>query len=104
MVRGAACDELTASLAGRVAFAAQDPLTGQWARRLRDADPALDLSPITVTRRSVYDGRWHLIVEKPGAARLYDADADPGELKDVAAEHPADVERLRALLTASPTR
>lgn len=48
---------------------------------------------------SVRDERWRLIVE-PASGRkwLYDRTQDPGELADVAAQHPAQLARLEALL------
>ena len=60
----------------------------------------------------VIDGWWKLIVPgsakpskpystKPGATVLYDLKADPMEKTDVSAEHPEEVERLKALLAAS---
>lgn len=40
-------------------------------------------------------GRWKLVLELGGAARLHDLDVDPGEERDVSAEHPEVVARLR---------
>ena len=45
-------------------------------------------------RSSVCDGSLHLILEEDAPPRLYDLRTDPGETTDVAAERPADVERL----------
>ncbi len=39
-------------------------------------------------RLGVTDGRWHVILRGPEAARLYDLEADPGELRNLAAERP----------------
>jgi arylsulfatase A-like enzyme len=41
------------------------------------------------------DGRWRLIWGSDGSARLHDLRSDPREERDIAAEHPAEVERLR---------
>ena len=51
---------------------------------------------------SLVDGRWKLIVRRGDEERveLYDRAADPGEQRDVAAEHPDEVRRLRAALSA----
>jgi hypothetical protein len=57
-----------------------------------------------VKNRSAADARFHLVVQIPGAVRLFDRASDPRELHDVAADHPDEVARLRALLDASPTR
>ncbi len=44
---------------------------------------------------SVCDGRWRLIDEPASSRRwLYDRDADPRELHDVLAQHPAEATRL----------
>ena len=36
-----------------------------------------------------------------GPIQLYDLDADPGEVVDVAADHPEGVERIEQAMTAS---
>jgi arylsulfatase A-like enzyme len=41
-------------------------------------------------------GKWKLVLELGGAARLYDLESDAGELVDVAEKHPEVVERLRS--------
>jgi len=43
-------------------------------------------------------GPWKLVLLRDGSRELYDLDADPGEEHDVAADHPALVEELDALL------
>jgi len=54
--------------------------------------------------RAVYesdrDGDWKLIVRKKGPAELYDLGADPFETKNLAADQPAVVERLKAIAAA----
>lgn len=53
---------------------------------------------------AIRSGRWKLIFgpgEGPpdgSPARLFDLDADPGETRDVAGDHPREVERLRATM------
>ena len=51
--------------------------------------------------QSVRDGKWRFVFE-PGAemGQLFDLEADPKELTDVAAENPKVVERMRGLLNA----
>jgi arylsulfatase A-like enzyme len=50
-------------------------------------------------RAAIYGGRWKLIQRSDGRAELYDLDADPGEVSDLAADRPELVEALRAELT-----
>jgi arylsulfatase A-like enzyme len=58
--------------------------------------------------RAVYesdrDGDWKLIVRKKGPAELYDLAADPFETKNLAADQPAVVERLKAIAAADAAR
>jgi arylsulfatase A-like enzyme len=61
-------------------FLPQDPKRRQWAAT---------------------DGRWRLVWGETSAPHLYDLATDPGELRDVAAEHPAELERLRTRYQAS---
>ncbi len=50
-------------------------------------------------RYAVVSGRWKLIHDDTtGRALLYDLSTDPGELTDVARQHPAEVARLRLRL------
>jgi len=50
---------------------------------------------------AVRDGRWKLLCEYDGSrAELYDLEADLAESRDRAADFPAEVERLRAALSA----
>lgn len=44
--------------------------------------------------RAVRDGRWKLVALKGQPWELYDIDADRTELRNLAAQHPAEVERL----------
>jgi arylsulfatase A-like enzyme len=50
------------------------------------------------SRRSVYDGRHHLVVDDTGAVTLHDVSVDPLETVDVARERPDVVDALRALV------
>jgi arylsulfatase len=47
-------------------------------------------------RYAVREGAWKLAIEAGGERKLYDLDADPGELRDLADAHPDVVERLAA--------
>jgi arylsulfatase A-like enzyme len=50
---------------------------------------------------SVREGRWRFVWDDERAlAQLFDLEADPGELRDVAAEHPETFELLRGKLRA----
>lgn len=49
--------------------------------------------------RAISDGRWKLILDvETEEARLFDLAADPGETRDLAAAHPEEAARLRAVL------
>lgn len=61
-------------------FLPQDPKRRQWAAS---------------------DGRWRLVWGETSAPRLYDLSRDPGETRDVSAEHPAERERLQARYLAA---
>ena len=57
------------------------------------------------TEESVRMGPWRLILDTAsGATLLYDLRSDPGALRDVSAQHPEVVERLRGLLDAQRAR
>lgn len=70
----------------------------EWADTALRSYPNADVAFMRTNRRSIYDGRWHLIVDGFGATELFDVAADPGELRNVAADQPAVVEALRARL------
>jgi arylsulfatase A-like enzyme len=53
---------------------------------------------LETVRRSAYDGRHHLILDDRGGLELYDTVTDPAELRNVAADAPDVVTRLRAAL------
>jgi arylsulfatase A-like enzyme len=62
----------------------------------RDARRGLELTKLA-DQRSLSDGRWKVVVNRlTDAAALYDLAADPGETRDVAAEHPDVVAELTA--------
>jgi arylsulfatase A-like enzyme len=48
----------------------------------------------------VTDGRWKMIhhEKQPGNTELFDLEADPMELRNIAVAHPEEVQRLRAFL------
>jgi uncharacterized sulfatase len=86
------------NLLDEAAVAARDAVVG--ARYTHDfvdlQDPKANLQS-----RWAVSGRWKIIVPYPeGAAELYDLKADPREEKDVAAEHPDEVAKMKARLDA----
>lgn len=60
---------------------------GRWARGKADESQHL--------KASIRDDRWMLVFSNGPAGELYDLADDPGEKKNVAAEHPAEYQRLR---------
>jgi arylsulfatase A-like enzyme len=82
----------------RVSHAWLDPMLDSQVARVREIVGGADVRPTRVARRSVYDGRYHLIAESGAPDRLYDVQEDPGELTDLAADRPDDVRRLRGLI------
>ncbi len=64
-----------------------------------------DLDGETDSLYTVRDGRWRLLADVDGeSSRLFDLDADPGETRDVAAEHAPVAERLWSELRAQNER
>lgn len=94
---------LTRDLRGRVALGSENA-TSAMADTARGHFPGIDVSPLLKNRRSAYDGRWHLVVSEGGRPYLFDVAADPAEQRNVADEHPAEVERLEGLLRQIPFR
>jgi arylsulfatase len=90
-------ESLLAPAEGRLLFAQTQTL------HAKAEDPAppllLDAKEWFEVRETVSDGRWKLLVDvNAGVEVLFDLENDPGELRDVAAEAPAEVERLRRAL------
>jgi hypothetical protein len=54
------------------------------------------LAPFEQAHPSAYPGL--LTGDAPRAMALFDLESDPGEQRDVAAEHPGEVERLKGLV------
>ena len=75
-------------------------VTGPGARQGRD-DPQMRMSHHLRAYRS---GKWKLVETSQGAAFLFDLASDPGENRDLAAERPAELARLRAGLEATRVR
>jgi arylsulfatase A-like enzyme len=92
---------LTGDLAGRVARGVEKA-SPDWVERATRAVGEAAAAPVRPARRSVYDGRHHLIVDSTGRKELYDVAADPRETRDLAAQDPATVARLEALLPPAP--
>lgn len=95
--------DLLGDTAGRTATAAERTRhdIAEATERAAGAEAA---STFRVTRRSVYDGRHHLIVDDRGGAQVFDVTEDPGERRDLAPERPDLVESLRAKLLAQPAK
>lgn len=93
---------LDAATRPEFAFACEGPHP-EWVPRIAGAAPGADLSKLGTWRRSVTDGRFHLIVEGSGACELFDLAADPLERTNIAAENPEVLARLRAALDARPS-
>ncbi|MGH9465634.1 MAG: hypothetical protein ACRD0X_08295, partial [Thermoanaerobaculia bacterium] len=67
-------------------------------RRGRTRDHVIAESRVAVAVRTA---DWKLFVRREdGRSELYDLRSDPGEQREVAAERPAEVARLRSLLAA----
>jgi hypothetical protein len=49
-------------------------------------------------RKAFVDGPWKLVLDGRAGSALYDLQNDPGETRDVAAEHPERVREFRTLL------
>src|SRR5262249_47473616 len=67
-------------------------------RSLLDPHPALALffTDYSLGLLGLRDGRWKLIHElEPDRSKLFDLESDPGELHDVADQHPERVEAYR---------
>jgi len=66
--------------------------------RFERVAPGFDFSRFDRRLRALVIGRWKVIVPEGGTPELYDVVADPGELHDVAAEHPDVVDRMATWL------
>ncbi len=49
---------------------------------------------------TLVQGRWKLVREIGGGSFLYDLESDPGETRDVAAQHPEELDKLKLALGA----
>ena len=67
-------------------------------KSVRKKDPERDVSRFERGLVSLVLGRWKLVQEIGGSARLYDLSSDPGEERDVSAEHPDEVAKLKKAL------
>lgn len=84
---------------GRVAWATERGY-GRFADMAARFKPNLDVAWLRRERRSIFDGRHHLIVDGDVASALFDTAADPGERTDLSAREPEIVGRLRERLDA----
>lgn len=73
---------------------------GEPLRNLARVDPTFDVTPFDRRLRSFQVGELKLIASDRGEAELYDLASDPGEMHDLAALRPEDVERLVSGLAA----
>ena len=67
------------------------PVSESWNQRVLVTDSQRVKDPIKWKSSSVMTSQWRLINGK----QLFDIDADPGQKNDIAAQHPAVVEKLR---------
>ncbi|HWN97362.1 MAG TPA: sulfatase-like hydrolase/transferase [Methylomirabilota bacterium] len=73
-------------------------LAALWTGRQKSIRDSVFL-PYTDTMRAVRDARWKLIVyPRINHQQLFDLRKDPGEMNNIAAQKPAEVERLTRLL------
>ncbi|MFP6600497.1 MAG: sulfatase [Deltaproteobacteria bacterium] len=70
------------------------PNLGSFRQRFPDFDTTL----VDVRKRSVSDGRWKFIWHSDGRHELYDLGGDPGEGRNVLAEHGDEAQRLERIL------
>lgn len=74
-----------------------DPTSkADWPERFLITDSQRVVDPIKWRKSSVMGNRWRLV----NGTELYDIKADPGQEKDVAAEHPEQVAKMRAFYEA----
>jgi len=66
--------------------------------------PVFGMAPIEKKSTSLTTTKYKLLRRRERAPELYDLEADPYELHDVAAQHPDIVEKLGRLLAADVTR
>jgi arylsulfatase A-like enzyme len=67
--------------------------------RLRgEIGPSLPAVSEMGRRKAFVDGPWKLVLDGRAGSALYDLQNDPGETRDVAAEHPERVREFRTLL------
>ncbi|MCE9634871.1 MAG: sulfatase [Planctomycetes bacterium] len=86
-----------AAPSGRVALAAER-FRLDLIEAIERATSVSTAAPLRTARRSIYDGRHHLIADDHGRVELYDVKADPAERSDLSAARPDLVEVLRAQL------
>jgi len=89
---------LTGETAGRISRAMFGRASLEPGARIPPAGRLRRLQRLRTSIRSVFDGRWHLIVHSDGHEELYDVVADPEESRDRAPDAPPELERLRTRL------
>ncbi len=87
---------LAKDISGRVSRAAWGRTGGDL--EVPESEPGVDLTPFTVSIRTVFDGRYHLIRDSGGKVELYDLETDRQELVNLAGERPEILLRLGELL------
>ncbi|MBC7250197.1 MAG: sulfatase [Anaerolineae bacterium] len=60
--------------------------------------PSFDLSPYARSAWALRDGKWKYILHENGEEELYDLEADPNELQNLATEHPQQAVNQRKQL------
>lgn len=94
---------LGADGAKRVIAGEYDGATSRQLEILKSVNPAIDVARFGVGYVTVRVGDLRLTVGSDGSTKLHDLAADPWQERDLSAERPEDVERLRRLLPSKPT-
>jgi arylsulfatase A-like enzyme len=88
---------LRGQVGGRIAQAVERPLAA-WTEMVAVNSTQEIADRLGSRKRSVFDGRYHLLVDARGGVELYDVASDPAERTNLAPSDPDTVRRLTALL------